>query len=127
MNPNMINARLGTTAFALRKWLLAFLPLAVVLTALLIPANLVSARGTPSDADIWATLPFTAREWARQTLLPYRKVPLKNGGAMPIQEAYDLYLKAGQPDYPDMSTPGLVTPEEVAQQIRLSRIVNRVK
>jgi len=80
-----------------------------------------------SDNAVWDKLPFTAREWARQTLLPYRDVPLKDGGHMPIQAAYDLYLQAGQPAYPDMSTPGLVTPEEVAEQVRLSKLYNPVQ
>jgi hypothetical protein len=74
--------------------------------------------------DAWSKLPFTAREWARQSLLPYRRIPLKNGGAMSVQDAYDLYLKAGQPEYPDMDTPGLVTPEEVAHQVHLSKSYN---
>ncbi|HEY3781285.1 MAG TPA: hypothetical protein VGL56_09395 [Fimbriimonadaceae bacterium] len=73
----------------------------------------------------WDSLPFTAREWARQTLLPYRKIPLKNGGSMSVQEAYDLYLKAGQPPYPDMSTPGLVTDDEIKAQMKLSERVNK--
>ena len=75
--------------------------------------------------DPWASVPFTAREWARQTLLPYRRIPLKNGGTMPVQEAYDLYLKAGQPSYPDMSTPGLVTDDEIKAQMKLSVSVNK--
>jgi hypothetical protein len=37
---------------------------------------------------------------------------------MAVQDAYDLYLNAGQPDYPDMDTPGLVTADEVAEQVR---------
>ena len=76
-------------------------------------------------SDAWTNLPFTAREWARQTLLPYRKIPLKNGGSMSVQEAYDLYLNAGQPPYPDMSTPGLVTDEEVREQMRLSQKLHK--
>ncbi len=44
---------------------------------------------------------------------------------MGVQEAYDLYLAAGQPDYPDMSTPGLVTEQELAQQVKLSKKYNR--
>lgn len=70
--------------------------------------------------DPWDGLPFTAREWARQALLPYRRIPLKSGGSMSVQDAYDLYLRAGQPDYPDMDTPGLVTPAEVQAQLRIS-------
>jgi hypothetical protein len=44
---------------------------------------------------------------------------------MDIQQAYDLYLSAGQPDYPDMATPGLVTEQELAQQVKLSKEYNR--
>lgn len=39
---------------------------------------------------------------------------------MSVQDAYDLYVEAGQPDYPDMDTPGLVTPEEIQEQLRTS-------
>lgn len=78
-----------------------------------------------ASVDPWAKLPFTAREWARQALLPYRKIPLKDGGTMDVQKAYDLYLAAGQPDYPDMGTPGLVSQQELAQQVKLSKKYNR--
>lgn len=90
----------------------------------------VFSEGAPSDMvainrrDAWTRLPFTAREWARQALLPYRRIPLRNGGSMSIQEAYDLYLRAGQPEYPDMSTPGLVTAAELEEQVKLSRVFN---
>lgn len=78
-----------------------------------------SRRSVAAKKDPWEALPFTAREWARQTLLPYRRIPLKNGGSMDVQQAYDLYLEAGQPDYPDMSTPGLVTEQELRQQMKI--------
>jgi hypothetical protein len=88
-----------------------------------------SSHGRPNLAakinDPWAKLPFTAREWARQCLLPYRKIPLKNGGTMAVQSAYDLYLKVGQPEYPDMDTPGLVTESELNEQIKLSKTYNK--
>jgi hypothetical protein len=98
----------------------------LVLTPSATANDLVPAPGisTTSDVAVWDKMPFTAREWARQTLLPYRDVPLKSGGHMSVQEAYDLYLQAGQPVYPDMSTPGLVTPEEVSEQIRISKFYN---
>ena len=79
------------------------------------------ADDSAMSKDPWASLPFTAREWARQSLLPYRRIPLKIGGTMSVQEAYDLYLAAGQPEYPDMDTPGLVTADEVSAQIKLSK------
>ena len=44
---------------------------------------------------------------------------------MPVQEAYDIYLRAGQPDYPDMSSPGLVTEKELAEQMKLSKLYNK--
>lgn len=44
---------------------------------------------------------------------------------MDVQKAYDLYLAAGQPDYPDMGTPGLVSQQELAQQVKLSKKYNR--
>jgi hypothetical protein len=81
--------------------------------------------GPTPTGDPWDKLPFTAREWARQALLPYRQIPLKDGGAMSVQQAYDLYLAAGQPDYPDMATPGLVTEQEIADQIKLSVKMHR--
>jgi len=72
--------------------------------------------------NAWNSLPFSAREWARQTQLPYRRIPLKNGGSMSVQEAYDLFVRAGQPDYPDPETPGLVSPQEMAEQMRISKL-----
>lgn len=75
--------------------------------------------------DPWAGLPFTAREWARQTVLPFRQIPLKGGGTMSVQRAYDLYLKAGQPEYPDRDTPGLVTEKEIETQVRISEELKR--
>ena len=71
----------------------------------------------------WNSLPFTAREWARQTQLPYRRIPLKNGGSMSVQDAYDLFVRAGQPDYPDSE--GLVTAQEMAEQVRISKLRNK--
>lgn len=102
------------------------------LKSIILPAALIAVLAVPLAPNAqsattfsspgrgpWETLPFTAREWARQALLPYRRIPLKNGGSISVQDAYDLYLKAGQPEYPDMDTPGLVSSEEIAQQVKL--------
>ena len=97
------------------------IPLFLIIAALSWAPPMPTKTGFHPKSDPWARLPFTAWEWARQTQLPYRRIPLKNGGSMSVQQAYDLYVEAGQPDYPDMDTPGLVTPEEVAEQLRISR------
>jgi hypothetical protein len=112
--------RLGLTALVL---ILSLAGLSVIGSTHTVGAQ--SRKPQVGISDPWDSLPFTAREWARQTLLPYRKIPLKNGGAMSVQEAYDLYLAAGQPPYPDMSTPGLVRDNEIKEQMKLSESVKK--